>query len=225
MRSPTIRPTISSGCWSCLSDKGAPPRPAAQAPQYRRRPSRLTAIGLGLALLTLFAQTPIRAQDTLNVVETARTEHSPRGALWRAAAVPGWGQVYNRQYYKLPFVYAGLGGILAAALYNNDRYLLYRHAFLYANDPVAHARYAGDAAPFATLISNGQEELLRQQRDAFRRNRDLSYIGIGLFYALTVLDAYVNAHLLDFDIDEDLSVRLLPGVDGEIAIRARWLLK
>jgi hypothetical protein len=176
-------------------------------------------------MLAIGCALPLRAQgvasDTIPEIES----RTPDGALWRAVAAPGWGQIYNGQYYKLPFVYAGLSGLVASALYNNDRYLLYRHAYRYANDPVAYARYAGEAAEFAQLIASGQEALLRQQRDAYRRNRDLSYIGVGLFYALTVLDAYVNAHLLDFDVDEDLSIRLLPRVDGFLGVHAAWRLK
>ncbi len=165
------------------------------------------------------------AQDSLLVPDMPAREHSPRGALWRSAVVPGWGQIYNRQFYKLPFVYAGLGGILASAIYNNERYLAHRHALLYARDPVVHERYANDAAEFADIIQSGQfEQFLRPRRDAYRRNRDLSYIGVGLFYALTVLDAYVNAHLLDFDVDENLSVRMMPGLDGGVGIHASWRL-
>ena len=66
----------------------------------------------------------------------------------------------------------------------------------------------------ATLIANGRGSLLRQAREKSRRNRDLSVIGGGLWYGLSVLDAYVNAHLIDFDTDERLSVRLSPHPEG-----------
>lgn len=173
-----------------------------------------------LMVLVSTACLPAFAQDA-----TQHTKHSPGGALWRAVVLPGWGQIYNRQYVKLPFVYGGLGGMAFLALHNNKQYLRYRHAYLYAVDPVAYARYADDAAPFLDLINAGQERLLRAQRDDFRRNRDLSYIGIGLFYGLTVLDAYVGAHLLDFDVDEDLSIRLLPRPDGAVGFHAAWRLR
>ena len=65
----------------------------------------------------------------------------PNSALWRAAVVPGWGQLYNRQYLKIPLVYGGLAGFTAAALYTNDRYLLYRHAYLFT------ARENADGSP------------------------------------------------------------------------------
>lgn len=173
----------------------------------------------------LSAPRSTQAQEPPEVdVEEVIDRHSPRGALWRAAAIPGWGQLYNRQYVKMPFVYAGLGLLITSVIYNNDRYLLYRHAWLYATQPELYPQYEDEARPFSRLIEAGQSVLLRQQRDVFRRNRDLSYIGIGLFHGLTILDAYVSAHLRDFDIDEDLSVRVGPAFMQGPGVRAqlRW---
>lgn len=156
-------------------------------------------------------------------------EHAPRGALWRAAVVPGWGQLYNRQYLKIPLVYAGLGGIVGLALYNNGRYLLFRHAFQhkaflegrYAEGEGPPASYAEDYARALVLLGvaggSVSSSELERIRDKYRRDRDLSYIGIGLVYGLTVLDAYVSAHLLDFDVGEDLTVSVRPAPGGVAA--------
>jgi hypothetical protein len=171
--------------------------------------------------------------------------HSPRRALWRAAAVPGWGQVYNRQYYKLPFVYGGLAGFGFAIYRTNQSYARYRDAARFAQDPVEFARFepayvrvVRDAGGEPSITRGDDGEIqevgplsgrqLRDQRDTFRRWRDLSVVGTGLFYALTVLDAYVSAHLLTFDVDEDLAVRVRPtgtlpappGGDGTAATHA-----
>ena len=167
---------------------------------------------------------------------TLSADRSPRKALVRAL-VPGWGQLYNRQYLKMPIVYAGLGLIGAGAAYANGRYLRYRHAYLFtarqddAGQPV-FPQYAGDYAlllselglpPESTLDAQEIERRrarlepqFRTQRDSFRRNRDLLYIGIGIWYGLTMLDAFVSAHLFDFDVGEDLAVRVRvqPGLDG-----------
>lgn len=142
-------------------------------------------------------------------------DHSPRGALWRAAAVPGWGQFYNRQYYKMPFVYGGLAGGGYAIYEMNRRYLLFRHANLYkigqnrsgegnGENPYQHFKGAYDRA-VARLggeqnVGDVSGQQLRRLRDKYRRWRDLSIIGTGLFYALTILDAYISAHLLTFDV-------------------------
>ena len=155
-------------------------------------------------------------------------DHTPRGALWRAAAVPGWGQLYNRQYLKLPLVYAGLAGIVWLTVRNNERYLLFRHAYQHKADKEGQyppgsekppPSYANDYALALALlgetsVASGE---LRRIRDGYRRSRDLSYFGIGLVYGLTLLDAYVSAHLLDFDVGEDLSVSVRPGPDGVAA--------
>ncbi len=160
--------------------------------------------------------------------------HSPRTALRRAALLPGWGQYYNRQYYKMPVVYAGLGGLGGLVVYSHREWLSFRRAYLYKwmQDEVdagrrpenANARYKShyDAlvARYGTEIAAAS---LRTQRDYYRRNRDLSVVGVGLFYGLTVLDAYVSAHLLDFDVGEDLRLGAAP-VGARVGVRGlyRW---
>ncbi|MDX1429670.1 MAG: DUF5683 domain-containing protein [Rhodothermales bacterium] len=165
--------------------------------------------------------TQIAVPPNQDIVESG---HSPKGALWRAAVLPGWGQVYNRQYLKLPFLYAAIGGLTYLVIDVNDEYLLYRRAFLYKS--------------FQELVDSGQLESnpneglksyydnlanqfgeipsapIRERRDNLRRNRDLSVVGIGLVYGLSILDAFISAHLLDFDVGEDLSLSLFPGPLG-----------
>ena len=149
---------------------------------------------------------------------------TPTGALWRAAAVPGWGQAYNGQYLKLPFIYGAMGGLLYAAIKIDNDYKLYRRAFLYKAfqeqldsglielNPFENNRPSYDelAAKFGQISSSP----IRAQRDTLRRNRDLSYLGVGLVYALSILDAYVSAHLLDFNVDENLAFRIDPSPNG-----------
>ncbi len=189
---------------------------------------------------------PERAGDGIEVIDVPPSPHSPATALRRAAVIPGWGQVYNRQYYKLPFVYAGLGGIGFLAYRSNHDYLIFRRAALYATykdvadekrPPQYREAYGAEYDEALSLICNGDAgcverqkargaevgRSLRDQRDIFRRNRDLSYLGVGLFYGLTVLDAYVSAHLLDFDVGEDLTVSLRPVPRGA-ALAVRWSL-
>lgn len=146
-------------------------------------------------------------------------DHSPKAALWRAAAVPGWGQFYNRQYYKLPFVYGGLAGLGYTVFRMNRQYFLYRRAHLFSigqqrageGEPNPYQQYQGQynevTASVGGALSGSQ---LRKQRDRYRRWRDLSIVGTGVFYALTVLDAYVSAHLLTFNVGETLGVRVRP---------------
>ncbi|HYE57202.1 MAG TPA: DUF5683 domain-containing protein, partial [Rhodothermales bacterium] len=151
---------------------------------------------------------------------------SPRGALTRALVLPGWGQLYNGQPLKAAVVWAGLGGLGTGVILQHRRYLQLRHAAIYTvcidTDPgttcadPAYARYAEEAAPYEGY----RADALRNLRDRARRNRDLFLVGTSAGVALQALDAYVSAHLLSFDVDERLSVQLVPGPGG-----ATWVLR
>jgi hypothetical protein len=156
-------------------------------------------------------------------------DHSPRGALWRTAAVPGWGQYYNRQYYKIPFVYAGFAALGYRIYRANRQYRLFDRAHLYGigREREGENPYQQYEAQFnevkEEVFLGGTVRLseVRNQRDQFRRKRDLSIVWTGLFYTLTLLDAYVSAHLLTFDVDDDLAVRVRPtGPFGPATARA-----
>jgi hypothetical protein len=149
-------------------------------------------------------------------------DHSPRGALWRAAVAPGWGQIYNRDYVKVPFVWGSLLGMAGLVYWTSDQYLLYRRAALFRqgqldvqnNEDVTQNEWAQYESAFNEVAATFGETVdpgrLRDRRDSFRSRRDLSIVGFVAVYALTVLDAYVSAHLLTFDVGDDLAVRALP---------------
>jgi hypothetical protein len=200
-------------------------------------------VGLGL-LLGLFLAgvggTPAHAQpDTTRAALLEEKgfppDHSPRGAFWRAVAVPGWGQLYNRQYYKMPFVYAGLAGGGIAVYELNRRFNLFRKANLFKVGQDRAAENGGDN-PYqqfedefnqAVERLGGEEQVgdvsgrqLRDLRDNNRRWRDLSILGTSLFYALTVLDAYISAHLLTFDVG-DVAVDVRPTGGERLAFQGK----
>lgn len=146
---------------------------------------------------------------------------SPTGALWRSLAVPGWGQVYVGQPAKAPFVIGALGGLAGLSFYLNSRYTRFRRAFLYVvNEETPDATMPNPDNPFASFfqdwIDSGAQPATttRQLRDDGRRNRDLALLGTGLVFALQALDAYVAAHLVGFDVSEDLSLLVMPSSDG-----------
>lgn len=185
---------------------------------------------LPLAFVLFLTPNKVLAQNQDSGSTVTRT---PQGALWRAALVPGWGQIYNKQYVKLPFVYGAMGGLLIAAISVNKNYQLYRDAFLYkayqeqVDAGISELNpYEGKISSYNRLvqefgsISSGT---IRAQRDVYRRNRDLSYLGAGLIYALSVLDAYVSAHLLDFNVDENLGFRVVPDPIG-VRLQARFII-
>jgi len=145
-------------------------------------------------------------------------DHSPRGALLRSVAVPGWGQVYNRQYYKLPFVYAGFGALGFRAYQAHQEYLLFKRAHLFGRgpelveegEPNPYQQYEAQFNEVTDRLGGGRLGAMRDRRDQYRRQRNLSIVGTGVFYALTVLDAYISAHLLTFDVGDGLTLRVRP---------------
>lgn len=159
----------------------------------------------------------VSAQDQTPLEESVR---SPRGALLRASLVPGWGQIYNREYLKLPLLYGAMGALAVAAVQSNKDYVLYRNAFQYkAFEERTTEGEVNPAAEFQSDYETLAEEFgpiesgpLESPRDNFRRNRDLSIIGIAAVWGLGVLDAYVSAHLSSFDVGEDLTLQVSPGV-------------
>ena len=157
--------------------------------------------------------------------EPPEREHSPRGALLRGLVVPGWGQVYNRQFWKLPFAYGALGGMVALAVRNYRNHRAARRAFLYAagleEDPNPYAEFA----PYylGTTFEGISADQLFSFKNSQLRNRDIAFVGVLVVHGLVVLDAYVAAHLFDFDVGEDLSVGPRIGPEGVGAVvRVRW---
>ncbi len=180
------------------------------------------AILIGAAVTPVFNTTAICqvVGGTVNESPDWRVNHSPRKALRRAAILPGWGQLYNRQYGKIPVVYVVIGGLTANTVRLNRKYLLYRHAYQYkAFEEIIEEGEENPRASFEADYSRLVEKLggisisastIKPSRDSLRRNRDLSILGIGATYGLAILDAYVSAHLLDFDVGEDLLVSVSP---------------
>jgi hypothetical protein len=147
---------------------------------------------------------------------------SPRGALLRSLAIPGWGQIYNRQPLKAPVIWAGLGTLVGVTIYSNDRTILFRRAALFddclnrpENVPAAACtdfeQFADEFARADGLTAGPLNATsARSLRDQFRRQRDLFVLLSTLAYGLQALDAFVAAELADFDTGEDLMVGLAP---------------
>ena len=136
------------------------------------------------------------------IEEIETTNHDPNLASLYSAALPGLGQAYNGMYWKIPIVYGGLAATIYFIRFNNVQYLEYRR-LLFAeidNDPTTI-----NDSPLTT-------EALERNTDNWRRNRDFMIIITGLVYLLNVVDAHVDAHFRDFDVSENLSLRLNPSV-------------
>ena len=154
----------------------------------------------------------------------------PKKALLYAL-IPGGGQIYNRKYWKLPLVYGAFMGCMYAITWNNKNYQDYSSAYMgimndYGKVQMANQEGSKYEGPWnekwtifipkgqeASYVSNSQfQEDLKRRKDYFRRFRDLSIIITVGVYALSMVDAYVDAHLFDFDISPDLSLHWSPEV-------------
>lgn len=139
----------------------------------------------------------------------------PKRALWLALVFPGGGQIYNRKYWKLPIIYGGFLGCTYALLWNQQMYLDYSQAYLDIMDDDPNTDSYLDMLPPRYDITGREERfktVFKNKKNFYRRYRDLSafcFVGV---YLLSVIDAYVDAHLSEFDITPDLSLRLEPAV-------------
>lgn len=137
-------------------------------------------------------------------------------AMWLAVVLPGAGQIYNRKYWKLPIFYGGFVGCAYAITWNNQMYHDYSQAYLDIMDDDPETQSYNTFLHLGATITSANEtrykELFRKRKDRYRRWRDMSvFVMIGV-YALSVVDAYVDASLSEFDISKDLSLRVAPTV-------------
>jgi hypothetical protein len=131
-----------------------------------------------------------------------RLHYDPRIAWKRSAILPGWGQLYNRRWWKVPIIYAGFGTICAFIYINHKGYREYDDAVKCKGDPAC----TDDPFPYYDIPG------VISIRESYRRYRDLGVIVCGLWYLLNVVDAYVDAHLRGFNVSDDLSLHLSPSL-------------
>jgi len=155
------------------------------------------------------ADTTIIAKDTVPTKDTITKKiHDPAKATRRSAIIPGWGQAYNRQYWKIPVVYAALGVTAGIFVYNNKWYQRTKEAY----DIVINDR-TDEYDQIDPKLKNLDAQSLQYYRNDFRRNRDYSVLFFLLAWGLNVVDATVYGHLKDFDVSDDLSMRINPTFD------------
>ena len=141
---------------------------------------------------------------------------NPQRALWLALVIPGAGQIYNRKYWKLPIIYGGFMGCIYALTWNNMMYKDYSQAYLdiMDNDPntASYNKFLHLGRTIDDSNRDRYKELFKNRKDKYRRWRDMSFFVMLGVYALSVIDAYVDAELSVFDISKDLSLKVEPTV-------------
>lgn len=146
----------------------------------------------------------------------ANWKPDPKRAMWLAIVIPGAGQIYNRKYWKLPIVYGGFIGCAYAMRWNNQMYMDYSQAYLDIMDNDPNTKSYTQFLHLGTQITSANEEryksIFKSRKDKYRRWRDLSFFCMLGVYALSIVDAYVDASLSSFDISDDLSLQVEPAV-------------
>jgi hypothetical protein len=178
-------------------------------------------------LQLLLSQRIVTAQDTIAVSDISKQpgKLTPMRATMLGAAFPGFGQVYNRKYWKVPFVYAGFVALGYAVVFNSTNYVTYTKGYQDFRDLIPETdsyldlikgldpkRYDPVLYPDTYNLSDEawvKDHLLRGT-DYYKKYRDLSYIGIAAWYIITLLDANVDASLSDYDIGENINLTLAP---------------
>lgn len=159
-------------------------------------------------------------EDSLKISERKRDwstwRPDAKRAMWLAIVIPGAGQIYNRKYWKLPIVYGGFIGCLYAMRWNNQMYRDYSQAYMDIMDNDPNTQSYNQFLHLGTTITDDNKEryqnLFKRRKDYYRKYRDLSIFCLIGVYALSVIDAYVDASLSEFDISKDLSLRVEPAV-------------
>ena len=137
-------------------------------------------------------------------------------AMWLALVLPGAGQIYNHKYWKLPIIYGGFVGCAYAITWNNQMYHDYSQAYLDIMDDDPNTQSYNQFLHLGAKIDASNidryKEIFRKRKDKYRRWRDLgTFVMIGI-YAFSVIDAYVDASLSEFDISDDLTFRVEPTI-------------
>jgi len=196
----------------------------------------------------------MQAQDTLQLVRTdsstvilshkdsVRLFWKPDAmrAVWMGAIIPGYGQIYNRSYWKLPIVYGAFFGCAYALTWTQGMYTDYKTAYRDILTDINNGEVTEDPQKsYIAILPEGYtlqrvggqdtwSNTLNNRQNMYRRYRDLSIVAAVAVYALSLVDAYVDAQLFDYDISDDLSLRLDPmlnhdpyGTSGELHL-ALW---
>ena len=188
---------------------------------------------VGVLALLLVSTTALKANvvvDTASMDSIAKQKMiqrlfwkpDPIKAVWLGTIFPGAGQIYNRSYWKLPIVYGGLMGCTYAVIYTNDQYVAYKEAYRELYYDIQNSAVSNDVSKaYIAILPEGYTiqrlggasayvKRLADWQNTSRRYRDLSIAATVLVYALSIVDAYVDAQSFDFDISPDLTLNVYP---------------
>jgi hypothetical protein len=133
-------------------------------------------------------------------------KHSPKKATLLSLAIPGAGQIYNQHnwWWKVPIIYGGGAALVYGAVYYQRNYEAFRDAYQHTQ------QYPGEPLDDPRFVKYPDDATLRTIRDSYKQARDQCVIGLGVLYALQVVDACVEAHFFDFNVNDNLSLNVQP---------------
>lgn len=150
---------------------------------------------------------PVKTTPVVKSAERLRLEKMPGRAAFRSAVIPGWGQLTNKRWWKVPLVYGGFVGIGLVYDFNRTYYKIFLTEAQNREYNVSHPNAPRPVHPdYARLSNTGIITI----KDQYRRNRDLSILGGVAFYTITIIDAYIDAKFFRFDISDDLALKVKP---------------
>jgi hypothetical protein len=160
------------------------------------------------------ADTLINENQAKSFTLDSASIHSPKKAGLYSTFLPGLGQVYNKKYWKVPIIYAGLIGLGYNIGYNQSEFKAFREEYIYRVNN--NGKKQNLTHPYISITPTQNLPILQ---DSYRKNRDLFIIGTMAFYVLNIIDATVDAHLFNFDVSDDLSLNVSPDVNYCFASR------
>lgn len=176
----------------------------------------LVTILLSFSNLCSQSKTQDSTQET--TPNTSYMTKSPNGALWRSV-IPGWGQLYNEEYWKAPILFGSAVGLGSLIIYFNSEYLSY-------SDQLEQATMKGSKIPIESAddlsdtyfpikknnLTDFEIKQLEGNKESFRDSRDMMAFYLLGVYIISAVDAYVGAHLYDFNVDDNIGYNV--GVNG-----------
>lgn len=167
-----------------------------------------------LSIISHSVGAQIHRKDTISVDSVSYRMSSPAKATLLSAVIPGLGQVYNKKYWKLPLIYAGIGSFIYRVVDFNNKYKYYRNAYAATKYCVGPSDFYNDVR-YSNLSRESRANLFEKYKTKCRRARDLNAILLVGFYIINIVDASVDAHFTEFDVSDKLTIDFEPVIQSD----------
>ena len=191
-------------CVCCLKVAGQEPLDSITISKYTE--SELASESEFVIISDTIDQSKVYPLDTVNLY----VSHSPAKAAIMSAVVPGLGQIYNRKYWKVPIVYAAVGISVERFITFQNKYNQFRRAYIDIKDNDPYTNYYESLGFPSNYSMEQKSQIITKFKDQYRTWRDWSIVAMVAAYALNIIDANVDAHLIDFNLEDNISLNIRP---------------